>query len=736
MDLEHELNRSWTLFQSGVPLYLDKGRLATDDIPRLEMTPAPGLMTQDALALGDQPTPTIMNDFARGAMGAIGGGLRDTAQQALNLGAELLDNQNRMDNRPQFAREAVKDLLPNFKPESTIEGLARGGVNIISALMLTRGLGMGGSTMGNLASSAFVDALMDPEEGNLSTLARELGFDNELTQYLDNKVGEDAGPEERLRARLLGVMEGAGIGTLIDGVMRGFKVIKDNPEASAKVLGILGAGAATMTPGEAEGSPLSKMLKGVTIGEASDAAKVLQISPEFRVTVQGIPEPTGKAQYVTNAINPKNVAQQSARLDDIATKFPDPLSDERAWSLMQSTVYNSKEVPIPPRWLIEHVNDMPKWSSWFSKLTPEQISGATKGFSVSDDFRNLYRSGAGVETTGHLMLWSMMSRMLSAFPHESGFLDIAAKADPFIKKAARGEWSAADFDAWKKMVAETIPLDSPGRSATSNANDFGGVFLRKMSEKTPEGITKLEALHNMIADPNMTGPEIRRAFYGLAEDVGIKNKVLSFALLVSGRNDVIVLDRIQINQMFGNGNKIYDNIQHLFDNGPGLATYEALERSIGSRVKELYASVGRPDDASLGRYHWETWVLSSGQIVDHPTLKTIVADGNKANAPFAEVPVAEGRFHRSNFGATYERTPEGDTKWVYRTSDGTPYRFQKQQLDAMFKEAMKPKNGVVPKDFPGVSSFEGGDKPWHSYPGVDRGKLDEYVRQYGQPDGP
>jgi hypothetical protein len=260
MNLEEEMGRAWTLYQSGVPLFNERGRLAVDAPLAIEPTPAPGLMTPEAMALGDAPAPTFGNEFARGTMRAIGGGLRDTAQGVIGVGADLIDNQAAMDGRPTFAREATKDLLPKFDPESMAEGLARVGVNVVSALMLTRTLGMKGGVVGNVASGAVVDMLMDPEEGNLATLAREFGFENELTQFLDNKVAEDAGPEERLRARLLGVMEGAGIGGLIEGVVRGFRVIKDNPETAAKVAGALGVGA-ILAPEEAEGGVLSKVLR-------------------------------------------------------------------------------------------------------------------------------------------------------------------------------------------------------------------------------------------------------------------------------------------------------------------------------------------------------------------------------------------------------------------------------------------------------------------------------------------
>lgn len=259
MDLVHEINRSMSLFESGVPVFKDGGRLVVDELP---VVPQPSFMPPDAAALGDAPAPTFGDNFARGVAGAVGGGLRDTAQGILDVGAELVDNQLRMDNRPQFARDAVKDVLPNFEPQSLTEGLARTGVNVVSALMLTRTLGMGGGAFGNMASGAIVDMLMDPTEGNLSTLAKEMNFDNELVNFLDNKVTADAAPEERLRARMLGVLEGAGLGLLIDGVMKGFKVIKDNPEAAAKMTGALGV-AGLAAPQDAEGGPLDKIIRQV-----------------------------------------------------------------------------------------------------------------------------------------------------------------------------------------------------------------------------------------------------------------------------------------------------------------------------------------------------------------------------------------------------------------------------------------------------------------------------------------
>ena len=442
--------------------------------------------------------------------------------------------------------------------------------------------------------------------------------------------------------------------------------------------------------------------------------------------------------FIAAAMTPSNFTAQTARLDEIDLEFPDPLASTQGYVDMMSKALNRQDVPAPPVWMIEHANDMNKWSDWFKQLTPAQIKAANDGLAVQNRFKGAYAAGAGPELTGQLMLWSILSRRLSAFPHESGYKDLAEKAMPFIEKAARGEWSEADTAGWLDMVKTTIPAGSPGKSATSNANDFGKVFLKKMAVPDASGKSGLARLHEMIANQDMNSKEIRRQYYGIAQDTGIKNKILSFALLVSGRNDVVVLDRIQINQMWGGGEKIYDDIMQQFDTSQGLAQYEALERSLMSRVPDLYKMAGRTEPGTVGRYHWESWVRSSGQIVSHPTLETVVRTSAGDASPVANVPVMEGRFKSKYSGAKYEKLPDGSNRYIYETSDGTPYAFTKETLDATLDKALAKNSEVIPPDFPrtkagkgSVEPFEGGSIPWYDFKGVNRGKLDELIRAAG-----
>jgi len=474
------------------------------------------------------------------------------------------------------------------------------------------------------------------------------------------------------------------------------------------------------------------------LGPASDQEMFGQLAQPYRVTVEGFtPTGTGKQSMIPRKMNPGNFQATTIKLDELAQQFPDPLASDETYATMVATMQNVGEVSAPPRWMVEHANNIEQWADWFKGLTPDQIKAADEGLAVQKNFTDAYAAGAGPELTGQLMLWSGLSRMLSAFPHEGGYIDLAEAATPFIQKAAAGNWSDADTAAWLEMVPNAIPEGAPGKSATSNANVFGKVFLKKMAAVDENGVSALTRLHEMVADPTKSSAEIRRAYYGLASDTGIANKILSFALLVSGRNDVVVLDRIQINRMWAGGDKVYDDIMKQFEGAQGLAQYEALERSLASKVGGMYEAAGRGDVGSVGRYHWESWVLSSGQIVSHPTLEGVVRagapDANAKIPPTASTPVGEGRFHRKYYGVSYEKLPSGGNRLVYKTSTGDPYQFTKPQLDDMFKEAFNKKSGVLPEDFPGVGAFEGGSIPWFEYEGVDRGKLDELIRQAGKP---
>ena len=165
-----------------------------------------------------------------------------------------------------------------------------------------------------------------------------------------------------------------------------------------------------------------------------------------------------------------------------------------------------------------------------------------------------------------------------------------------------------------------MPTGSPGKQVTMNVNATGKLLFELAKKVDGSDDTVLQTLHNMISDPNRSAKDIRREFMSLTEGAGIDNKVVSFTLLVSGRDDVLVMDRIQGRHLWDDGRfegfNLYDGykkegttikegLQGIFRGPRGLLITEMLEDGLRKNINEVYNILGRPEDASLGRWHWE-----------------------------------------------------------------------------------------------------------------------------------
>jgi len=499
----------------------------------------------------------------------------------------------------------------------------------------------------------------------------------------------------------------------------------------------------------------------------------LRSNPSYEEQYQ--PGTRRKETFIPDKMPASAARRAFERLNSAARNYPNPLQNDQEWVNNLSFAYNqSGNVLFPPGWAISMSNDVNSWATWMKGLTPDQLRGVDSGFASIDAISREYKNGTATpEFTGTLLFWTYLSRMASSFPHESGFLDAAEGALPFIKKAIAGTFTAnsdllamtstgqsakalkeangipanalpadisvpgrSDLDDWFLFIQRTIPSYSPGNSVTNNMNSYGRDFLYNMAATSPDGgISKLQAVHNLFSS-NRSGPEIRREFHRIRDEanLGFDNKILSFAILLSGRQDVLILDRIQINQLFGGGqtNKIYDDVAGMFNGPKGLAVYEALERGLGAKVGQLYSQVGRPSDGTLGRYHWESWIRSSGQIVAHPTIQALVNLAQNKPNPFVDIASTEGRYHRSMFGVQYFKRAGGGTELVYTTIDGREFSVNKNVLDTVLSKDNLLRVGAIPKWFPGVSDFEGGVSSWKDYPGVDITKVDAEIEKNGR----
>ena len=475
--------------------------------------------------------------------------------------------------------------------------------------------------------------------------------------------------------------------------------------------------------------------------------------------------PTGG---IPKKINPRNAERVIRALDENHARHPDPLASPENFARYWSDALGTDFSIIPPYQAIKYVNDPDLLYQVMSRMSPSQIRLASDGFKIADEIAQKYATkAASVEDTAELFLWGILSRMKSAFPHESAFIDAVTHADgngktfrAFVSDFVAGRGDVDDFLRW---AGEVYPKASPGRAASENLNAFAKTFLPKMTTPMADGRMPLQVLHDAISDPNMTGRQIRREFYKVAEGVGIDNKVLSFILLLTGRNDVMVFDRIQFNHLFNDGRfgdfNVYQgmtlpkadrqgnpvmkasgapdlvmapgsSIQEAGSSAQGLVLYEAVEDALTKVLPDVYAKLGRPF-RGMGQFHWESWVLTSGQEVGHGSLSYFPAKMSGAATPTAGARAIEGRYHKYQYGAQYGRNAAGEAIVDFKLPNGTTVQFTPETFNQFANTLNKPGEGVIPSGF-NISQFENATEAWVNDPRVNQEAIiriaDDFVK--------
>jgi hypothetical protein len=442
---------------------------------------------------------------------------------------------------------------------------------------------------------------------------------------------------------------------------------------------------------------------------------------------------------VTQAFSAANKAANFSAIDQAKAAHPDALKSPENWAAFEQDTFGGDLLPVPPMEAIRYAQSPQAMADKLSQLTPEMKAGVDEGFANVAVLRDMYASGeADTEVTANLFVWGILSRGAGPVQQESAYIDIIDDAGDLIRKAVDGKFTDADLAEWEK-ISGSLPEGSPGKQVTMNVNATGKLLFEL--GKKPEGSdqTVLETLHDMIGNTDMTAAQIRRKFMELTESAGIDNKVVSFILLVSGRDDVLVMDRIQSRHLWDDGRfegrNIYDGykkkgtkakegLQGIMRGPRGMLVTEALEDGLRGNVAEAYRLIGREQDASLGRFHWESWVIDGEQVVDHETLKA-VASKNPVG-----VGVSEGKPATFSSGMRYMRGEAG-TVVEYPLADGSNVFMTPTQMKEFEAYVKDEKNGIIPKDF---KVTERTDVRWYERPEVDRDKLDAAAREFANAD--
>jgi hypothetical protein len=676
------------------------------------------------MAAGTEPEgtkPMTLRQFGETAADVPAGLLKGAVQGTAGLPGDI-----------ESLASGVKDALPTPKPSQ---------VSLFPVVNAVRQL----SAIPGDALDRFLKGL--EEETIMPTT-------EDVKKWLDTNVSplvpEGADPrrvEAAKTAEFVGELGGAGQ-TIIEGSKAAVGAAR---QIGQEILTEAPVGAIRLTGRPLDLQPGSRVEEGNKIG----------VEPALRVRVAMPDREMPEKPLLVLSTDERNVDRQLAGIDEILAQMPEPQLTQESWAKSLAYAFKSNEVPVPPYAIINSLQSPDRLAAPLRTLTQGQIDDATAGFQNASQFKQLYVSGqADPVTTGKLFLWSFLSRGVSPYVQEGLFLDAINGVEPFLRRAASGQFTETDLEeylAWASTVASK-GTGQPGSGAMHNLNAFGKNFLTKMSRPGADGVTGLQKIHDMMANPDMTGPQIRREFARIGAGVGIDNKVVSFTLLVSGRDDVLVIDRVQLKNLWDDGRfgdrNLWDGrkqvrmvrkadgtseeksaqiagtaLSEITYGAKGILVYEMLERAIAAQIKEAYRLVGREQDASLGRFHWETWVAASEQEAGHGTIDAILRQARGEPDAMRGVTAKQGEYGMYDYGARYG-TDESGGYFLYDDSQGNAYRFTVPEFRDMLETIKKPAAGVVPTKF---KVSQSGSAPWFTRPEVNRERLDEIIAERGRP---
>lgn len=760
--------------------------------------------------------PDLSTRVARGAAVA-GEYIMDSLQGVVHGGTIGAENMNRMIPGASYLQEKAGDFFDWLgvdtsvaPPETWLGGFASGlgqalpgMVPFIGALKQAGYGRMAADVIGGIAgdfvTSGHTDAQAIASLPKAANMAEDwLGMTDlispeaadEVSAALEDFITSDNATIEDLNSRLVGAMPGAILGPLVDGLGKLAVMAKDaGLERFAQGKSIIPGPMSiedvsdfdSIVEGQGGQALGSVLYRESPIPDFNDNIERIRLLPAEQLNAERknglLPflyetaTPQAPIKGYVKTINQKNADKAFLALDEAAARHPEPASSPEAWVAYQADLMGKKPgqetaVSLPPYQLIRYKNNPEDLTNVMRNLTPDQEGMAKSGLDMAETIGQSYARGEMTnEDTAELLMWGMFSRQKSAFPHEAAFIDMVSHTDSagrnlrtFVDKAVAGEFGKADIEEYLQWAKSAMPAGVPGRAAIDNVNAFGKNMLPALS-RVVDGESVLSRLHKMISDPEKSGREIRREFFKLAEGSGIDNKVLSFVLLLTGRKDVMVLDRIQFNHMwndgrFGNYN-LYTPVTKLNPDGTtamtpngkpqmmtgstisdigknayGLMIYEAMERELETILPNVYQQLGR-EYRGIGQFHWESWVLTSQQEAAHPSVSSFVQRTNaESNVPHSSVEAGtysrEGRFDAAAYGAEYGKTADGERIVRYPNSQGQMHQFTVDGFNDFLKEVRKPKNGVVYKGFK-FEDFSSGTTPWVKDDRIDKQKLDDLI---------
>lgn len=401
--------------------------------------------------------------------------------------------------------------------------------------------------------------------------------------------------------------------------------------------------------------------------ELQDKAGVLRSTVSIsQPTIKGqfaVTELTGKNRDKTVpkiVLNPNNAQQFRSMFDAVdaaleLVKYSPTLGlDSDGWIRAFSRSMNGSRASVPPAplRLAEWAKNNDAFKTFIMdglQRNPELVKSAVGGLNALQPIHEMARAGMiHPKMVALHMFWGLLSRMLDPYNQEAGWARLTSdpKVNRLIEESVAGRYKSSK-DEWKAIVdakMSEFPDVKVGRNAIQNANAFHEMLSRWNG--------RWNELTDIINDPNLSGPQMRRKFneqgFGGA---GIKHKVLSFVIATLARNDVFVGDRWQVVNLWfphlekavaarksagGSGDVFaydkngvpedttgaYKVIGGMLNNETVAETaYSLIENGMSKIASEspwLREMLGR--DPQPFDIHWLTWNIIKNEPVGHSSL--------------------------------------------------------------------------------------------------------------------
>ncbi len=361
--------------------------------------------------------------------------------------------------------------------------------------------------------------------------------------------------------------------------------------------------------------------------------------------------------------------------DSLQSQMDDGGTGPENWAKI-NTLRTQKSIPteiaIPPATLHRWITEEGSFQKFFSdkvKEDPEYLQSALDGLASVMPNHDMAKQGKipTIMTALHAM-WGVMSISAAPVAQESGWIQLVNDKDTlnYLYDSIDGTFDLS-LDDWELHVSKFLKsvkdggimadvLDKEGRPAIGKngkpkKRPFAGnsvtMNANSMHKVLKEFNGRWDQLNGIINNGDLTGSQMRDEFF--KQGFGgayLGNKILSFVLATVARDDLVIIDRWQLINLWSDyldkksdgrpfryekdgtpveKTNFYDTYVNLLSGTEGLAVFKSIEVAMNKLIEknqqfltEQLSSHGL--EPSIFALHWITWNMVKKEAVGHSSL--------------------------------------------------------------------------------------------------------------------